>query len=131
MMFSNDKNVETIGQLIEVLKHYIGLQSEFLKLDVVDKVVRLLTVILGGYELREGLPVITMTVVLLGLLTLTLIYLSFGAAFALADLIGSLTFGFCIVAAVYLFILILFVIFRHKWIERPLVRFLASLLMEK
>ena len=26
MMFSNDKNVETIGQLIEVLKHYIGLQ---------------------------------------------------------------------------------------------------------
>ena len=96
MMFSNDKNVETIGQLIEVLKHYI-----------------------------------TMTVVLLGLLTLTLIYLSFGAAFALADLIGSLTFGFCIVAAVYLFILILFVIFRHKWIERPLVRFLASLLMEK
>lgn len=118
MMFSNDKNVETIGQLIEVLKHYIGLQSEFLKLDVVDKVVRLLTVI-------------TMTVVLLSLLTLTLIYLSFGAAFALADLIGSLTFGFCIVAAVYLFILILFVIFRHKWIERPLVRFLASLLMGK
>ena len=58
MMFSNDKNVETIGQLIEVLKHYIGLQSEFLKLDIVDKVVRLLTVI-------------TMTVVLLGLLTLT------------------------------------------------------------
>ena len=56
MMFSNDKNVETIGQLIEVLKHYIGLQSEYLKLDVVDKVVRLLTVI-------------TMTVVLLGLLT--------------------------------------------------------------
>lgn len=45
MMFSNDKNVETIGQLIEVLKHYIGLQSEFLKLDIVDKVVRLLTVI--------------------------------------------------------------------------------------
>ena len=79
MMFSNDKNVETIGQLIEVLKHYIGLQSEFLKLDIVDKVVRLLTVI-------------TMTVVLLGLLTLTLIYLSFGAAFALADLIGRSDF---------------------------------------
>ena len=35
-MFSNDKNVETIGQLVEVLKHYIGLQSEYMKLDVVD-----------------------------------------------------------------------------------------------
>lgn len=73
MMFSNDKNVETIGQLIEVLKHYIGLQSEFLKLDIVDKVVRLLTVI-------------TMTVVLLGLLTLTLIYLSFWRCFCIGRL---------------------------------------------
>ena len=44
-MFSNDRNVETIAQLIEVLKHYIGLQSEYVKLDVIEKVVRLLTVL--------------------------------------------------------------------------------------
>ncbi len=118
MMFSNDKNVETIGQLVEVLKHYIGLQSEYLKLDVVDKVVRLLTAI-------------TMTVVLSGLLILAIIYLSFGAAYALADMLGSHAIAFCLVAVFYLFILILFVVFRHQWIERPLVRFLASLLMEK
>lgn len=31
-MFSNDKNIETIGQLIEVSKHYIELQTESLKL---------------------------------------------------------------------------------------------------
>ena len=42
-MLSSDKNVETIAQLIEVLKHYFGLQKEYLKLDVIDKVVRLLT----------------------------------------------------------------------------------------
>ena len=41
-MLSSDKNVETIAQLIEVLKHYLGLQTEYVKLDVVDKVVRLL-----------------------------------------------------------------------------------------
>ena len=41
-MFSNDKNVETIAQLVEVLKHYIGLQSEYMKLDVIEKVVRLI-----------------------------------------------------------------------------------------
>lgn len=40
-MFSNDRNIETIGELVEELKHYVGLQSEYLKLDVVDKVVRL------------------------------------------------------------------------------------------
>ena len=116
MMFSNDKNIETIGQLIEVLKHYIGLQSEYLKLDVVDKVVRLLTAI-------------TMCVVLLGLLSVALIYLSFAVAFALGNILGN-PLGFCIVAGFYIFLLILFVIFRHQWIEKPLVKFLASLLMQ-
>ena len=42
-MFSTDKNIETIGQLVEVLKHYIGLQNEYLRLDVIEKVVRLIT----------------------------------------------------------------------------------------
>lgn len=84
-MFSNDKNVETIGQLVETIKHYIGLQKEYLKLDVVDKVVRLLTAF-------------TITLVLLGLLTIVLIYLSFAAAFALGNWLG-MVWGFCIVAA--------------------------------
>ena len=116
MMFSNDKNVETIGQLVEVLKHYIGLQTEYVKLDVMDKVVRLLTAI-------------TMTVVLVGLLVIALIYLSFALSYGLGEWVGN-TWGFSIVAGLYLFILVIFVIFRHQWIERPLVRFLASILMQ-
>ena len=43
-MLSSDQNVETISQLVEVVRHYIGLQSEYVKLDVIEKVVRLLTV---------------------------------------------------------------------------------------
>ena len=76
-MFSNDKNVETIAHLIEVLKHYIGLQSEYVKLDVIEKVVRLLTVI-------------TIVVVFCTILLISLIYFSFAAAFALQALVGSL-----------------------------------------
>lgn len=115
-MFSNDKNVETIGQLVETIKHYIGLQKEYLKLDVVDKVVRLLTAF-------------TITLVLLGLLTIVLIYLSFAAAFALGNWLG-MVWGFCIVAAFYILLLLLFVANRHQWIEKPLVRFLDSLLLK-
>ena len=115
-MFASDKNVETIGQLVEVLKHYIGLQTEFVKLDVVDKVVRLLTAL-------------TITVVLVGLLVISLIYLSFALAFGIGTYLGNV-WGFSIVAGIYLFILIVFVVFRHQWIERPLVRFLASILMQ-
>ena len=44
-MLSSDKNVETIAQLIEIVKHYLGLQKEYLKLDIIDKLVRLLTAI--------------------------------------------------------------------------------------
>ena len=116
-MFSSDKNVETIGQLVEVLKHYIGLRSEYMKLDAADKVVRLLTALIIGS-------------LLLALLALALIYLSFAAAFAMADYVG-LAPAFCIVAGAYLLILVLFILFQHQWIEKPLVKFLASLLMQK
>ena len=103
-MFSTDRNIETIGQLVEVLKHYIGLQGEYVKLDVIEKFVRLTTVLI-------------MAAVLFLLIIITMIYFSFAAAFALA--------------VFYLLILILFVLFRKQWVERPLVKFLASLLMEK
>ncbi len=116
-MLSNDKNIETIGQLVEVIKHYIGLRAEYMKLDVVDKVVRLLTVI-------------TMSVLLSCLLFAALIYLSFAAAYALSHVVGMVA-AFSLVAAFYLFLFFLFIVFRHQWIEKPLVKFLASLLMQK
>lgn len=116
-MFSNDQNIETIGQLVEVLKHYVGLQTEYMKLDVVDKIVRLLTAA-------------TMAIVLSMLLAMALIYLSFSAAYALEPVVG-VAGGFAIVAAFYLLLFILICIFRHQWIEKPLVRFLASVLLSK
>ena len=38
-MFSNDKNIETISQLVQLIKHSIGLQGEYLKLDIMEKTV--------------------------------------------------------------------------------------------
>lgn len=117
-MLSNDNNVETIAQLVEVLKHYIGLQSEYVKLDVIEKVVRLLTAI----------AVITVFSILL---LIALIYFSFAAAHALEQLVGSMTRAYLVVGACYVVVLILFAIFRHRLVERPLVRLLAGILMSK
>ncbi len=114
-MFSNDRNIETIGQLAEVVKHYIGLQSKYMKLDVIDKVVRLLTAL-------------TMALLLALLLLLALIYLSFAAAYAIAPAIGE-AMAFACIAGVYFVILVLFIIFRRQWIERPLVKLLAGILL--
>lgn len=116
-MFSNDNNVETIAQFVEVLKHYVGLQSEYIRLDIVEKVVRLLTVI-------------TIVTILALLLIITLIYFSFAAAYALEPCTG-LPLAFCIVGGVYLLLLVFFLIYRKSLVERPLVRFLASILISK
>ncbi|MBO1364207.1 phage holin family protein [Prevotella sp. A2931] len=116
-MFSNDQNIETIGQLVEVIRHYVGLQSEFFKLDIVEKIVRLFTALL-------------MIGILSILLIVVFIFLSFAVAHALAPAIGT-PCAFLIIAGGYLAIFLLFIIFRQKWIEKPLVKFLASILMQK
>ena len=116
-MFSTDKNIETIAQLIEVARHYIGLQTKYMKLDVIDKIVRLLTALV-------------MVAVLTLLLFLALIYLSFAAAFALEPVVGT-AWAFACIARVYFAVFLTCIAFRKKWIERPLVRFLASLLMQE
>jgi hypothetical protein len=112
-MLSSDKNVETIAQLIEVLKHYLGLQSEYVKLDVIDKVVRFLT--------ATSLAILFFMFVIA-----ILMFFSFAIACWLATWIGMAK-AFLIVSGIHIILLFLFIIFRKEWIEKPLVRFFVSL----
>ena len=116
-MLSSDKNVETIAQLIEVLKHYLGLQTEYVKLDMIDKVVRLLTAF-------------ALAVVFFMMLIAVLLYLSFAIAFWLGTFTGT-ALAFLIVGVIHIILFIVFFCMRKKWIEKPLVHFLASLLLSK
>ena len=115
-MFSSDRNIETIGQLVEVLRHYVGLQTEYVKLDVIDKTVRLITILVIGAATSL-------------VMMLALIYLSFATACAMAPSIGY-PWAFCIVAAFYLIVLVILYLFRKPIIERPLVKFLAEMLFD-
>jgi hypothetical protein len=114
-MFSSDKNVESIAQLVESVKSYVGLQGEYLKLDAIQKIVRLVTAM-------------TLTIVLLLLGIAFLFYLSFACVYWLEPLTGT-ALAFFIVALFFLALLILVFINRKSWIERPLVRFLADVLL--
>ena len=114
-MLSSDKNVENIGQLIELLKHYLGLQAEYVKLDVIDKVVRLLTAT-------------ALTILFFMFVIAVLMYFSFAIACWLASWMGMAK-AFLVVSGVHLILFFLFIIFRKNWIEKPLVKFLASLFM--
>ena len=114
-MLSSDKNVETIAQLIEVLKHYLGLQSEYVKLDVIDKVVRFLTAT-------------ALTILFFMFIIAILMFFSFAMACWLATWIGVAK-AFLIVSGIHILLFILFFIFRKDWIEKPLVRFFVSLFL--
>ena len=114
-MLSSDKNVETIAQLVEIIKHYLGLQKEYLKLDVIDKIVRLLTFA-------------ALVIVFVLILVAIMMYLSFALAFWLASYTET-ALAFLVVGGIHLLLIIVIFIFRKKWIEKPLVRFLANLLL--
>ena len=116
-MLSSDKNVEKIAQLIRVLKHYLGLEAEYLKLDAIDKVVRLFT--------AAALAVVFFLIIIAVALMLSL-----AAAFWLGQHIGMAP-AFLIMALVHLMVLVLFFVFRKPCIEKPLVHFLAGLFLSK
>jgi len=114
-MLSSDKNIETIAELVEAIKHYLGLQTEYVRLDATEKIVRLLT---GA----------TLFILLFLILIVVLLFLSLGLAFWLSKSMGMLA-AFLAVAALHALILLTIYAFRRPWIERPLVRRLARLLL--
>ena len=115
-MLSSDKNVESIAQLVESVKNYVGLQGEYLKLDAIQKIVRLVTAL-------------TLTIVLLLLGIAFLFYLSFACVYWLEPLTGT-ALAFFLIAIFFLALLIVVYLNRRTWIERPLVRFLADVLID-
>lgn len=114
-MFSSDRNIEAIADLVEAVKKYASIKSRLVKIDIVDKVVRILTTL-------------TVVFVLAFIIVLALIYMSFAAAFAIGDAISCMPLGFLIVALCYALLFFIFFVNRKSWIERPLVRWLSSLL---
>ena len=114
-MISSDKNVESIGQLINELKEYFLLQKEFVQLDIIDKVVRIVAVLVLG-------------IVVFILTLLVLFYLSFAVVHWLEPLVGT-AWAFAIISAFFLLLLVLAFVLRKPLIEKPLVKFLSETLM--
>lgn len=114
-MFSSDRNVETITQLIEMVKHNVELRKEYAKLDIVEKVVRLLS---------AAALALTLTFIFVAML----LFASAAVAVWLSCFIG-LTWSLLAVAGFYLLLLVLVYGSRKSWIERPLVKYLSRMLL--
>lgn len=114
-MFSSDQNVESIARLVEKVKHYIGLQTEYWKLDVIEKTVKLFAAF-------------AVFAIFFVLFVLVCFYLSLAFAFMIEPYTG-LAGAFAIIALIFLVLIIMIFLARKSLIERPILTFLANLFL--
>ena len=117
-MFSNSKNIESIGKLLLEFKKYLELQKEFVKLDATEK----MTVILSA---------ILIVTVLLLLGSIVLLFLTFALAYHLGDVLGSLSLGFGLISAFILLLTVIFYLNRNRMVIQPMARFMTKLILTK
>ena len=117
-MFSNSKNIESIGKLLLEFKKYLELQKEFVKLDATEK----MTVILSA---------ILIVTVLLLLGSIILLFLTFALAYYLGDVLGSLSLGFGLISAFILLLTVIFYLNRNRMVIQPMARFMTKLILTK
>ena len=117
-MFSNSKNIESIGKLLLEFKKYLELQKEVVKLDATEK----MTVILSA---------ILIVTVLLLLGSIVLLFLTFALAYYLGDVLGSLSLGFGLISAFILLLTVIFYLNRNRMVIQPMARFMTKLILTK
>jgi hypothetical protein len=117
-MPKSQEPVENFQQLYNDIKKYVELQSEYVKIEFVEKMTILLSTLL----------LVSLIIVLA---VFVLFYLFFSLAYTLESLVGGMAVSFCIISAIYLVLIGLLLIFRKQFIINPLVRFLSKLFLTK
>lgn len=117
-MINTKEPVEDFQQLYNDVKKYVELQTEYVKVEFVEKLTILLSTLL------------ILTVIII-LVIAALFYLFFSLAYALVPIVGSLAISFCIISGIYFFLIILLFALRKQFVINPLVRFLSKLFLTK
>ena len=115
-MFTNDKTIDNLQEILIEVKQYITLQKDYIKLDITHK----LTVLLSTL-------ILILILVVLGMIAL--FYLSFTLAYILEPYVGGLTISYAIITGGILIIGLCIYLFRQKVIIQPLTSFFANLFL--
>lgn len=102
---------------LEEVRDYIRLQGSYIRLEFVDKLSMIISVL--------------MTFVLVVVfLSCFFFYLSFGLLYLMAENFGTMLPGALIIGGIYLLLVVLVFCFRKKLILNPLIKILASVIYE-
>lgn len=117
-MFSNNKNIEEICELISEVRDYALLRFEACRIDFVTKLATLLAAVaLGG--------------ILLAFMAIALLFLSYTAELALESWLDNAIAAYALVALGYVVLGGIVYALRRVLIVQPLMRLLAGLLLGK
>ena len=116
-MFADDKSIEKMQQLFIEFKKYLELQKEYTKLEVTEKLSKLLSTLL-----------LVLLVVIHGVVVL--FHLSVPLVYILAPLVGGLMMSFALITCFHILLIVLLVLFRKKLIIDPTVKLIAELFLD-
>lgn len=102
-------------RLLDEAKEYTRLRYKMLKLELLEKLSQIIALIV---------LVIVVTVLLLAALT----YFSFAAIYALKDVLGGLTGGFCIFGGIFILFTAIIVLLHKQIIVNPLIKQLSDIM---
>ena len=115
-MFTNDKTIDSLQALFNEVKHYVDLQKDYVKLDIIHKLTILISTL-----------ILILVLVVLGMIAL--LYLSFTLAYILEPYAGGLTNSYAIITGGILLIGLIVYLLRQRMIIQPLTNFLANLFL--
>lgn len=115
-MSNPEKTINSLQELFNEVKHYVTLQGEYLQLQLVEKLILLLSAIM-----------LTLILFIVGLLLV--FNLCLAGAHLLSPLVGGVAAAHLIVGCCILLLGICVYLLRRRLIVNPLTRFLSNLLL--
>lgn len=112
----DEKRSGSFGALIDTITRYIKLLIEDTRLNVAEKLIRLLAAV-------------AISALVTILVTAVVVFVSIAVGLALSEVMNPL-WAFLIVAAFYLLILVVLIVCRNTLIITPIARFISRLLLQ-
>lgn len=112
-----DRTDGLISKLVVSLKYYLGLQREYVMLELTEKLTKVLTALILG-------------AILFVIAIITVIFLALTVVSALAYVTDSDILAYGIVTLLFVAVALFFYKMRKKWLIAPLTDFFAILLLK-
>jgi hypothetical protein len=110
--------LEEFEKIRKDLQEYVEVRLDLIRLQTAENLAKIISdaskIVVVGY-----------------ILFFILLFISMAAGYLFAELFDSYPIGFLSVALVYLIVLIIFIIFREKIVDRPIIKAILKLFFPK